>query len=84
MLGKDSKKIYVNEKIKLRFEDESAYLNFVRIVHIINPLKFLIIGIVLQTINIAIVAIFELSSYIAAILPIVCIILLTGYRKYNE
>lgn len=84
MIGKDSKQIYSDENIKLSFYGEHAYNKFIIIFHIINPLKFLIIGMFLGIFNVLFVEIFKLSWYIAGILPTILMMALYGYRKYQK
>lgn len=76
------KKIYTDEKIKLRFEGEDAFRKFVFIVHILQPLFYIMIGFFLGNINIAIVALLDKSSYIAAIFPCILIFVYYTYWRY--
>lgn len=79
---KDSKNIYNDEKIKLSFLGEAAFRKFVIIVHIIIPLKFLMLGFILGILCVGVVAFLNYPLYIVAVIPFVLSIALYGYRNY--
>ena len=76
------KKIYKDERIELHFENEDAFRRFVFIVHILQPLFYIMVGFALGNINIAIVVLLDTPLYIGAIFPCILIFVYYTYWRY--